>query len=281
MKIIIYGAGVFGRRLYFMLRNTGLMISCFAKSVTSDQESCLGIPVISIDEIPSFMDDDAFIMIAVNNKDAACSIRHDLQSMGICADRVWDMSSFISENFRPDILFPQNNKFIYEKRYLEPFCDLAEQMCTGNVISAAERDNILNGILSEKDSSLFINQLVVVLGTKCSLRCKECNNLIPYFRPQFDFDAKEYWSRFKSVVLVCRKLYMSNEDKARFRKSVKEGFVNDEPTNDDWKSESGMKAVKGEIRNGGDGDRFDINTICHNDGLRLPGVSTSRCCRTF
>lgn len=37
---------------------------------------------------------------------------------------------------------------------------------------------------------LDIARVVVVMGTKCSLRCRDCNNLMPLFRPQKDVDCE-------------------------------------------------------------------------------------------
>lgn len=88
--------------------------------------------------------------------------------------------------------------------------------------------------------------------------------------PPFDFDALEYWHRFKSVIIVCRKLIMSDKDKADYRRSVRNSFRDDEPSPDDHISKSGMKAVKGEVRNGGDGDDFNINKLL--DGS-IAGIS--------
>ncbi len=79
--------------------------------------------------------------------------------------------------------------------------------------------------------------------------------------PPFDFDALEYWRRYHSLIVICRKLIMSDKDKADYRRSVAEDFVHDEPSEDDWTSESGRMAVKGQIKNGGDGDRFNINKL--------------------
>lgn len=80
--------------------------------------------------------------------------------------------------------------------------------------------------------------------------------------PPFDkFDTLEYWKSFHSLILVCRKLIMTDQDKADYRKAVAEKFANDQPKADDWVSESGKKAVEGRVKNGGDGDSFDINKL--------------------
>ena len=80
--------------------------------------------------------------------------------------------------------------------------------------------------------------------------------------PPFDqFDTLRYWESFHSLILVCRKLIMTDKDKADYRKAVAEKFVNDKPKPDDWISKSGKKAVEGKVMNGGDGDDFDINKL--------------------
>ena len=80
--------------------------------------------------------------------------------------------------------------------------------------------------------------------------------------PPFDeFDTLNYWRSFHSLILVCRKLIMTDQDKADYRRAVAEKFANDQPKSDDWVSESGKKAVEGRAKSGGDGDSFDINKL--------------------
>ena len=79
--------------------------------------------------------------------------------------------------------------------------------------------------------------------------------------PFNNFDTLTYWKQFHSLILVCRKLIMTDTDKAYYRKAVAENFIHDKPKADDWISESGKKAVNGQIRNGGEGDIFNINKL--------------------
>ena len=39
---------------------------------------------------------------------------------------------------------------------------------------------------SEFATDYTLIRLIVILGTKCSLRCRDCNNLIPLFNHQTD-----------------------------------------------------------------------------------------------
>lgn len=41
------------------------------------------------------------------------------------------------------------------------------------------------------DNKLILSRIVMVMGTKCSLRCKDCNNLMPLFSPQSCLSANE------------------------------------------------------------------------------------------
>lgn len=71
--------------------------------------------------------------------------------------------------------------FLLWRRYEKPYLD---ELSNFNDLDADQqkiwKKNLRN------PSRLDICRLVVVLGTRCTLRCRDCNNLMPYFKPQKD-----------------------------------------------------------------------------------------------
>lgn len=66
-----------------------------------------------------------------------------------------------------------------------------KKISTANKISSYrenyERERQINGLARDK---FDLMRLVVVLGSRCSLRCRDCNNLIPYFKKPTDLRIK-------------------------------------------------------------------------------------------
>ena len=89
----------------------------------------------------------------------------------------------------------QNEEIIYSKRYIAPYIK-----CLMDIVKDYQNETVNIKLYIEQAlqrlewETLNIARLVVVLGNKCSLRCKECNNLIPYFKPQKELDSNKILS---------------------------------------------------------------------------------------
>jgi organic radical activating enzyme len=84
----------------------------------------------------------------------------------------------------------QRDEKIHSLRsYIDPYektlCDIAHER---GLSAKKARTYVKDGLMRLNDGKVHMARLVVVLGTKCSLRCKECNNLMPHFKPQKDLD---------------------------------------------------------------------------------------------
>lgn len=178
---IIYGAGkkarmVFGKLLYENVDITHFKIAVTDR--TKEPEAIFGIPVFAINELKE---------------------QHEMYAVLIAVS--YDKEIFIKENlcrlgFKN--VYSINDEYktwandSYYKRYVDPYIETVRQLCIDQKVSLEETDkNVKKALEAIKDQNkINLARLVVILGTKCSLKCKECNNLIPYFREKRDFDKK-------------------------------------------------------------------------------------------
>ena len=52
-----------------------------------------------------------------------------------------------------------------------------------------------------------MSRMIVVLSTKCSLRCRDCNNLIPLFNSKSDLNTDKIISSLKNILNVIDSIY--------------------------------------------------------------------------
>ena len=91
----------------------------------------------------------------------------------------------------------------YQKRYINPYIDMLEEQyrvrgVKGNKIK--EFHSCVNEICTNRDE-LYLSKIVIVMGTRCSLRCKDCNNLMPYFKNPGELDTQKI---LKSITKICQ-----------------------------------------------------------------------------
>lgn len=104
----------------------------------------------------------------------------------------------------------QNEKDIFNKRYIAPYVKCVERICKDYQVETGRmKEYVEQAFIELKSERLHLARLVVILGTKCSLRCKDCDNLIPYFKPQEDLESKkildslEILSKKADTILKC------------------------------------------------------------------------------
>ena len=198
-KIIIYGAGDFGRAVLDRLMQTNRDVFCFAVSKREHNPySIWGVPVIVIKNLEEYYDTANFI-IAVREK-LQPEIRQKLielrvQNIYALTDKLclkWKKENVTNE-------MPQYKR-VYLQRYVMPYLQTVENLCKEYDIDEMEIEKyICEAVQSLKENSMNILRLVVVLGTKCSLRCQECNNLMNHFKPQKDLDEHKIIESLKVI----------------------------------------------------------------------------------
>ncbi len=200
-SIIIYGAGKVGKTVIEKITFAGYKstISAIAVSEKNDNpENILDIPVMSIEELVDKA--PKCIVIVATMEDKHLEIREHLLSLGF--HRVYYVNDNIYKNWL--------NHMVHA-RYINPYVQIAEQLRNDHMISVEKMEQLRkNMVLSAGiNGKADIPRLVVVLGTKCTLKCKECNNLMPHFKPQKDLDKNKIIQSLKVIlnsvqtILIC------------------------------------------------------------------------------
>lgn len=97
-------------------------------------------------------------------------------------------------SFFPKFKGTFKNRINYFRRYINPYMNVLEEHYTNlNMNKNEKKRKMLLDIekIISAENELYMPRLVIVLGTKCSLHCRDCNNLMPYFKNPYDLDSKK------------------------------------------------------------------------------------------
>lgn len=168
-RIIIYGAGRYGELALRGLKALGIEPYAFADQSLVGQ-NYFGIKVISPDELKDYR--DAAILIASYNY--FYEMLSFLQSIG--HEKIYDILDLIRMDYDETIL---SEYVLDEKRNLEKYA---------GVVNHADE----NGIV--------MTHLELVLTERCTLRCKDCANLMQYYKHPEKLDTDTLIKEFNRFI---------------------------------------------------------------------------------
>ena len=163
--IIIYGASVYGELAYIALKQLELTPKYFCDKSQARKEY-LGIKVIQPETLKEFQ--NANIIIA--SADFFGEIQEQLQNMN--CNNLYDMRELLKFDLAREVL---------SNRALEMYTNKQHYI------------DIVNNQGSEK---IVFNRIQFVVTEKCSLRCKDCSHLIPYYKEPENVDLEKYKEAF-------------------------------------------------------------------------------------
>lgn len=210
-NIYIFGAGKVGKTAikYLMLYYPDLRINgVLVSDISVNPLHLYGLPVIEAKSVKAKEDSVILISVLEKSQEEIISYLDDLGFHNLLKLQD-DMVGRREVLTREKVTYPE--KFNYSVRYVQPYLDafIGIEREKGSTYEAInEKLESLLGELSDFDK-VYIPRLVVVLGTKCTLKCKECNNLMPYFKPQKDLDvnkillALDRLLKVSSSILIC------------------------------------------------------------------------------
>jgi len=186
-EIFVYGAGGYGTAAIRRLGIKGIVpTAVLVTSICRNPEEIYGVPVKSVYDYVGDRN-EAVVLVATKEiyKENILSLLANqgftkVISLPEPLTREWELDD---GRYNSD----GNAFFLRMDRYTKPYLKILRELLD------RERRKVLDegaGMVSRPDS-LCLARLVVVLGTKCSLRCKECNNLIPHFQPQKDLPVQK------------------------------------------------------------------------------------------
>lgn len=190
LKIVIFGAGRVARIVLEKLLCNSYDIECLVvTSLENNRFHILGKPVLCIDELPYKQKETVFLLCVSEEKQEI--IEQFLHKKGY--DNIYGITNQLFYQWEEDLASAgMNSQHLYLKRYVEPYSKMLEDIYEAKGISLNDkRQIIVEKMRCLQGNDLNIPRLVIVLGTKCSLRCKDCNNLMPLFKPQEDTDVEK------------------------------------------------------------------------------------------
>lgn len=183
-SIICFGAGWFFERAYYDLACLGIEIdACIDNNEMLWDKQKHGVTIHSVDWIKT--QDIENIVVLITNKthfeEMAVQIRtYDVPEENIF---VWPLVGRV-----------RNPKKSYWKNRLNG----SYRELYSRYLSDEEVTRKIEGI--EKNNLLVLPRIPVMITTRCTLRCEQCNNLMPYYNKPMDYPASDVISWIQALV---------------------------------------------------------------------------------
>ncbi|EKD94314.1 MAG: radical SAM protein [uncultured bacterium] len=176
IPVIIFGARSVGEALFYACRKIGIKVECFCDNDFNRTENLVcNTKVIHTSELKNKYQDAVFLISAADIKDVIEQLRH----LGYSK---WYPSTLLLRDFN-----------IYKYAYSVP-ADFVEYTINTCLLC---HDGYLN------PDKLFLRSVDIVITERCSLRCKDCSNLMRYYENPQDCNTKELFKnidRFLDVI---------------------------------------------------------------------------------
>ncbi|MBR2911336.1 MAG: radical SAM protein [Lentisphaeria bacterium] len=180
-SIVIFGAGVVGELLLYFCRRERISVVAFCDNNSKKSgKKLMDIPIISFNELRNLYPDSAVLIAVIDIADVATQL----------SDAGWSRIYAASEILRN---FPV---FDYQYSKAQDFVDYVAGNCL------ASHDSFM---FPEK---LFLRSVDLVITQRCSLKCRDCSNLMQFYKKPENFDADEICA---SVQLLCEHADCINE----------------------------------------------------------------------
>lgn len=176
LPVIIFGAGIVGEVLYRACQDIGIKVECFCdNNINKTKRELCGIPVIYTPRLKKKYEDASFLLSAADIKDAV----GQLERLGYSK---WHSCNALLRNC--DI---QRRQFNMPADFVE-YAVATAMLCHDSYLTP---------------DKLFLRSVDLIITERCSLRCKDCSNLMQYYKAPKDCSTGELMStvdRFCSIM---------------------------------------------------------------------------------
>lgn len=191
-KIIIYGAGKIGERVYRFFSHFGIPVSFFWDAKAELIREVENVPVLKPDFQQISPEDRKryFIIVTVFSENICHMIQNTLLEAGF-------YNTVIDREFVNSLIYFKCKTDVQEKMFqfnlntcfFCPYAKGGEQRC--EIFNDYVKTNLINGA-SHRDhkNGLVIPSMGVLISTRCTLNCKGCNHLREYYKPSNNFDIE-------------------------------------------------------------------------------------------
>lgn len=164
LPLIIFGAGIVGEVIFEACRDTGIKVDSFCDNNKNKTgvKKC-GIDIIHVSDLKDKYKDANFIISTADIND----VIKQLDGLGFSK---WNTGNSLLEDFD-----------VFQHKFSAPndFVKYAVDTCINC------QENYLN------PDKLFLRSLDVIITERCSLKCKNCSNLMQYYEKPKDCDYSE------------------------------------------------------------------------------------------
>ena len=164
-KILIYGAGRYGELALHGLKAINVKPVAFVDERLTGEDYC-GYPVISPLELENYVND--IVLIASYNY--FFEMVSNLQAIGY--DEIYDILELIKMNYDESVL---SEYLLDEKHNWHKYANVVENIDT---------------------NKLVINHCELVVTECCSLKCRDCANMMQYYKTPANLDTDEMITSF-------------------------------------------------------------------------------------
>jgi len=194
LPVIIFGAGIVGEALFQACCDVGINIECFCdNNINKTRSSICNVNIIHVQDLKTKYQDAHFIISAADIKDVV----EQLHGLGYSK---WYPSTLLLRDF---------DVFQYQFSAPADFVEFAVSTCL------LCHDSYLT------PDKLFLRSVDIIITERCSLKCRDCSNLMQYYKNPEDCDIDEI---MQSIDTFCALVDEVNE----FRVIGGEPFMNKE-----------------------------------------------------
>ncbi|HAH30723.1 MAG TPA: hypothetical protein DCL44_00230 [Elusimicrobia bacterium] len=192
VPVIIFGAGVVGEALFYACAGAGIAVECFCDNNANKTRALFcGVRVIHVSELKKNYKDAAFLISAADIKDVV----DQLCSLGYSK---WHAGAILLRDFNPAV-----HRFSAPYEFVE--------YAVGTALLC--QDSFL---LPDK---IFLRSVDIIVTERCSLKCRDCSNLMQYYKKPENIAIEEV---FRDINALCAVVDEINE----FRVIGGEPFMN-------------------------------------------------------
>lgn len=190
-QLICFGAGKFLKKIKGFLESEHL---CIAHLIDNNKEKWGICTDNSVVEDPSILSDctGEEYVILISTLKYANEIKEQIEKGYPNKFMIFKWPLAIEEYKQFD------DKIWYERIYI-PCEDLYNNIAS--VFSEEERELYISRkkeLLSDKEK-VILPRIPLMITTRCTLRCKECSNLMPYYKHPQDYDTNEIIGWIKNI----------------------------------------------------------------------------------
>lgn len=175
IPVVIFGVGIVGEVMFYACKDAGIEVQCFCDNNINKTSSLkCGIEVVHTPSLKYKFGDAIFLISSADIKD----VISQLDKLGF---RKWHDCGFLLKGFD-----------LSKHQYSAP-PDFAEYAVSTCILC---HDSYLN------PEKLFMRSVDIIITERCSLKCKDCSNLMQYYMKPSDCGTDDIMKTIDQFLLV-------------------------------------------------------------------------------